>query len=208
MAVSDHSEPRGGFLGGAALNPAGFAWLVLAVVSALPLFWFGLSGLATEWAKPEYSHGPIIPILSFYMFLREMKFVPPPSGPVTDRWPGVAVIVFALALAAVGNLVRIDDIVFYALIIWVGGLLLTGFGWRRGIIFWPSVLHLVFMLPLPQFIYWKLNITLQFISSEIGVWLVALAGVPVFSTATSSIWASTSSRSPRPVRGCATCFRS
>ena len=180
MAVSDHSEPRGGFLGGAALNPAGFAWLILAVVSALPLFWFGLSGLATEWAKPEYSHGPIIPMLSFYMFLREMKFVPPPSGPVTDRWPGVAVIVFALALAAVGNLVRIDDIVFYSLIIWVGGLLLTGFGWRRGIIFWPSVLHLVFMLPLPQFIYWKLNITLQFISSEIGVWLVALAGVPVF----------------------------
>ena len=36
------------------------------------------------------------------------------------------------------------------------------------------------MLPLPQFLYWKLNITLQFISSEIGVWLVALMGVPVF----------------------------
>ena len=44
---------------------------------------------------------------------------------------------------------RIDDIVFYALIVWTWGLVLTGFGWRRGRVFWPSVLHLVFMLPLP-----------------------------------------------------------
>jgi exosortase D (VPLPA-CTERM-specific) len=171
---------KDGLLAAAGLNPAGLAWFLLAIVTALPLFWFGLAGLAFEWSRPEYSHGPIIPMLSFYMFLRELKFVPPTAQPVTDRWIGVMVIGFALMMAAVGNLVRIDDIVFYALIIWVGGLILTGFGFKRGIFFWPSVVHLVFMLPLPQFIYWKLNITLQFISSEIGVWIVRMAGVPVF----------------------------
>ena len=36
------------------------------------------------------------------------------------------------------------------------------------------------MLPLPQFIYWKLTIFLQLISSEMGVWFIQLAGVPVF----------------------------
>lgn len=159
---------------------AGAAWLVLAIVATLPLFRFGLAGLAEAWARPEFSHGPVIPLLSFYMFLREMKAVPPPDAPVTDRWPGVGVIVFALGLAAVGNLVRIDHLVFYALIVWTGGLVLTCFGWRRGIVFWPSVLHLVFMLPLPQFLYWKLNTTLQLVSSQIGVKLVALAGVPVY----------------------------
>ena len=52
MAVSDHSEPRGGFLGGAALNPAGFAWLVLAIVSALKLtnLWRYLSVIRSTWA--------------------------------------------------------------------------------------------------------------------------------------------------------------
>ena len=164
---------------------AGAAWLLVAVVATLPLFGFGLAGLAEAWARPEFSHGPVIPVLSFYMFLREMKAVPPlpplpPGTPVADRWPGVAVIALALALAALGNLVRIDHLVFYALILWTGGIVLTCFGWARGRVFWPSVLHLVFMLPLPQFLYWKVNTTLQLVSSEIGVKLVALAGVPVY----------------------------
>lgn len=165
---------------GAEISPTGLAWLALAVISTLPLFWFGLAGLAREWARPEFSHGPVIPILSFYMFLREMKAVPPNSAPITDRWPGVIVLGAGLMLAIVGNLVQIDDLVFYALIVWVGGLILTGFGWRRGIIFWPSVLHLVFMLPLPNFIYWKINTSLQLVSSEIGVAIVRLANVPVY----------------------------
>jgi exosortase D (VPLPA-CTERM-specific) len=158
----------------------GAAWLTFATLATLPLFWFGLAGLAEAWARPEFSHGPVIPVLSLYMFLREMKAVPPPGRPVTDRWPGVAVIGAALALAALGNLVRIDHLVFYALIVWVAGMVVTCFGLARGLAFWPSVLHLVFMLPLPQFLYWKVNTALQLVSSQLGVKLVALAGVPVY----------------------------
>jgi exosortase D (VPLPA-CTERM-specific) len=42
------------------------------------------------------------------------------------------------------------------------------------------VLHLIFMLPLPQFVYWQLTIFLQLVSSQLGVWFVELAGIPVF----------------------------
>ena len=70
--------PTGGALN---RNTAGTAWFILTVLSALPLFWFGLAGLADEWARPEYSHGPVIPVLSFYMYLRELKAVPPPAMP-------------------------------------------------------------------------------------------------------------------------------
>jgi exosortase D (VPLPA-CTERM-specific) len=167
----------------AGVSPAGIAgpaWLALAVLGALPLFGFGLRGLAEAWARPEFSHGPVIPVLSFYLFLHALKAVPPASRPVTDRWPGVATIALALALALLGNLVRIPDIVFYALIVWVWGLVLTGFGWRRGRGFWPAVLHLVFMLPLPQFLYWKVNTGLQMLSSQAGVEVLRLAGVPVY----------------------------
>jgi exosortase D (VPLPA-CTERM-specific) len=170
----------GRVFGSGRISTTGPLWLVFAIVSALPIFWFGLTGLVSHWSTPEYSHGPIIPLLSFYMFLREMKFVPPPAQEVTDRWVGTVVIGAALTLALLGNIVQIDHIVFYALIIWIAGLIFATFGFRRGLYFWPSVVHLVFMLPLPQFIYWKLNIQLQFVSSEIGVWLVRLAGVPVF----------------------------
>jgi exosortase len=51
------------------------------------------------------------------------------------------------------------------------------------------VLHLIFMLPLPQFLYWQMTIFLQLVSSELGVWFIDLPGIPVFgSKATSSIW--------------------
>jgi exosortase D (VPLPA-CTERM-specific) len=163
-----------------AADLAGPFWLALAVASALPPFWFGLTGLAEEWARPEFSHGPVIPVLSFYMFLREMKALPPAEGPGADRRPGAALMIFALALALAGNLARIDDLVFYALILWAGGLVLVGFGLRRGWFFWPSILHLVFMLPLPQFLYLQVNTGLQAVSSEVGVWIVRAAGVPVF----------------------------
>jgi len=159
---------------------SGLVWFLLAVVAPIPLFWYGFDALVRAWGTAEYSHGPLIPLLSGFMFMREMTQVPPVDRPVRDRWPGYAIVLFALALAAIGNLVQIADIVFYAIVIWVAGLVVTCFGLRRGWYFWPAVLHLVFMLPLPQFLYYQINIQLQFISSEIGVALVRAFGIPVF----------------------------
>jgi exosortase D (VPLPA-CTERM-specific) len=97
-----------------------------------------------------------------------------------DRRPGIALILFALLFGIFGNLVRIPDIVTYALILWVGGVVLVCMGWERGRRHQLPVLHLIFMLPLPQFVFWQLTIFLQLVSSELGVWFIRLAGVPVF----------------------------
>ncbi len=90
------------------------------------------------------------------------------------------VIGLALILAVLGNLMRIPDIVTYAFVFWVSGVVLAVFGWQRGKRHQLPVFHLVFMLPLPQFLYWKLTIFLQWVSSELGVWFVSLAGVAVY----------------------------
>ncbi|WP_171236710.1 VPLPA-CTERM-specific exosortase XrtD [Ruegeria sp. HKCCA6837] len=162
------------------VNAAGLFWFVLLLLGSVPVFWIGIVSLGAAWSTPEYSHGPLIPIISLYLFLRELRNMPPPHPVVPDRWPGVTVIAVALVIALLGNLTRIPDIVTYAMIIWTGGVMLTVFGWRRGIHHQLPVIHLVFMLPLPQFIYWKLTIFLQWVSSELGVWFVQLAGVSVF----------------------------
>jgi len=47
-------------------------------------------------------------------------------------------------------------------------------------LFWTGVLHLVYMLPLPQFLYWQLTIYLQLVSSELGVWFIEIMGISVF----------------------------
>jgi exosortase D (VPLPA-CTERM-specific) len=158
----------------------GLFWFVLAVLSAGVYFQTGVAALAEAWSLPEYSHGPLIPILSGFLFLRHLKRVPVLPGPVTDRGPGVALMVFAMVLGGVGRLIQINDFAAYAMILWVGGLLLLSFGWRQGRQFWPPVLHLVYMLPLPGVLYYGLSTWLQGVSSHLGVYFLDLLAVPVF----------------------------
>ncbi len=178
MATSDSVFSSG--LRPAGVNPVGLGLFVLLMVASVPIFWIGFVSLGQAWSTPEYSHGPLIPLISLYLFMRELRNSEPPEAQVRDRWPGVFVIVLALLLAVFGNLARIADIVTYAMILWTGGVVLATFGWKRGIKHQLPVLHLVFMLPLPQILYWKLTIFLQGVSSELGVWFVSMAGVSVY----------------------------
>jgi exosortase D (VPLPA-CTERM-specific) len=180
MISQDSARSRRGDLGLPISGLWGLIWLTVATFAAGAFFIDGLDALLTAWALPEYSHGPLIPVLSALLFLRQLKEYPPQPGSKGDRWPGVMVIVMAFLFGAVGKLSGIDDLVAYATIIWVGGILLVSFGWQTGKHFWPPVLHLVYMLPLPGVIYFKLTNGLQLISSEIGVWLLQLMSVPVY----------------------------
>lgn len=159
---------------------AGFALFVVLVLAGVSVFWSGFFALFEAWQLPEYSHGPLIPLLSFYLFLRQLNATPPPPARVNDRWVGVILVVFTLLIGMLGNVTRIPDIVTYGMIVWIYGVLLTCFGWRYGRQYWPPVLHLVFMLPLPAFMYWQVSINLQFVSSEIGVAIIRMMNIPVF----------------------------
>jgi len=162
-------------------RPLGLGWLVLLVAAAVPVFWLGFVSLGSAWMTAEYSHGPLIPLISLYLFLRELRQAPAiDPAAMVDRRPGIALIAAALLFGLFGNLVQIPDLVTYAFILWVGGVVLTVMGWQRGRQHQLPVLHLVFMLPLPQFVFWKLTIFLQLISSQVGVWFVELMDVPVF----------------------------
>ena len=181
MAVTQKTGGRGldlsyqGFVLG-----QGALWLILACVAAAIFFWPGLNDLWRAWQAPEYSHGPLIPVISSYLFLRQMKHVPERPGQVDARWPGVLVLLLAFAIGLLGNITRIEKLVALAVIVWVGGMILTSFGWRRGRQFWPPVLHLAFMMPLPFFLYWKTSLALQFTSSELGVALIRFMDIPVY----------------------------
>ncbi len=158
----------------------GLFWFGLLVAGAVLLFWPGIDSLLVAWATPEYSHGPLIPVLSTFLFLRQLKYVPVNTGDVGARWPGVVVITMAILLGSFGRVIEISDLVAYSVIIFVGGVLLTSFGWRTGRHLWPSVLHLVYMLPLPGVVYYLVSTKLQLISSVLGVYFLQLLNVPVF----------------------------
>ena len=64
---------------------------------SIPVFWLGLVSLGSAWMTAEYSHGPLIPLISLYLFLRELRTTPPaPSGTPADRRPGILLILIVL----------------------------------------------------------------------------------------------------------------
>ena len=154
-------------------------WLALAAAGALAFFWDGFVSLAEAWTRPEYSYGPVGPFITLYMSLREIKHRPvlADSG---SRVPGLLFFSFGLALGYMGNLSEIPDFIAYGFIVAIGGMILILAGTREGFRFWPGWLHLFFMLPLPNIVYWQVSTNLQIISSKIGVGFISLAGVPVF----------------------------
>ena len=158
----------------------GGAWLAVIALGATAFFWPGILSLVSGWGTPEYSYGPLVPVLSAYMFLRQMRDEPPTLSPTVNYIPGVVVLALAVVLGALGRLVQIEDLVSYALILWVGGTVLVSLGWRTGARFWPAVLHLIFMLPLPGVLYYGLSTYLQGVSSQLGVFFLQLLQVPVF----------------------------
>ena len=68
---------------GLRVNLPGFGGLVLLVLASLPIFSSGYFELFRAWSTPEYSHGPLIPLISLYLFLRELRRAPPadPADP-------------------------------------------------------------------------------------------------------------------------------
>ncbi|MEO0771803.1 MAG: VPLPA-CTERM-specific exosortase XrtD [Pseudomonadota bacterium] len=157
----------------------GAVMLAVMVLGAVPIFWLGLTSLAAAWVTAEYSHGPLIPLISLFLFIRGLRDAPRVSVPA-NRWPGVWVVALALCLAGLGNMAGIADVVSYALILWVAGVVLMCMGWDAGRRHQLAVFHLIFMLPLPQFLYWKVTVFLQALSSDLGVALIRLADIPVF----------------------------
>jgi exosortase D (VPLPA-CTERM-specific) len=68
----------------------------------------------------------------------------------------------------------------YAFLITLYGVLLSLMGWRAFRIILVPLLILIFMIPLPNFLYNNLSAQLQLVSSQLGVWIIRLFGISVF----------------------------
>ena len=160
-------------------NWTGAIVVALAFAAMLVFYRTGIVAMLEAWTRPEYSFGPLVPFVSAYMLLHEIRQRPLMENG-GSRWPGVALTGFGVLVGFVGNLSQIPYLIAYGFIISVGGLALILAGIRQGIRYWPGWIHLLFMLPLPNFLYWHLSGYLQRLSSKIGVEVIGVMGIPVF----------------------------
>jgi exosortase D (VPLPA-CTERM-specific) len=129
------------------------------------------------WDRPEYGHGMLIPFISAFLVWQQREELA--RLPFGGSWTGVVVLLLAVALNFIGKLAALFVIQQYSAVLGFYGVVLALVGWRVFQRLWVPLLLLLFMIPLPEFLYKNLSAQLQLYSSEIGVWFVRLFGVSV-----------------------------
>ena len=155
-------------------TPVLCAWVVLLVVVGYS-HRAALLSLAHAWSNPDYGHGPFVPLFSLYLLWHRRTMVE--SFPAKGSWWCVPF--FALSAAISGLAVyfhySIDGYALFPLLI---GLTLLMGNWRALHWAWPSIVFLVFMMPLPGFVVPMLSGPLQGISTKGSIYVIQVLGIP------------------------------
>lgn len=142
------------------------------------IFWDGFVWMFGKWELEEYNHGYLIPIVAFYLlWLRADQLN---KDNFSGSWVALLFVAGALGAFVLGELSSIYQIIQYGFLLALFGIIIAAIGWSGFRVVWVPFVYLLFMIPLPQFVYQGLSNELQLISSELGVAVIRLFGISVF----------------------------
>lgn len=153
-------------------------WPLLLLVLVPWFYGPALLNLVARWGEQEeYSHGFVIPLVSLYIVWERWAAIRALVAP--GGWWGVPVLLLALLMLVVGEISALYFLIHYSFIFLLLGLalVLLGIGCTR--LLMAPILILCFAIPLPYFIEIMLTAKLQLWSSELGVSMIRLTGMPV-----------------------------
>ena len=152
--------------------------VAIAVAALGWAFWPTLRELFDTWVShPEYSHGPLVPFFALYLLVkRKSAAVATPARP----WPviGFAVLVFAIALRLAGSATSFLPLEGLAFVLCLAGLAALAGGRSVLVRFWPPLVFLLFMIPLPYEASRLLGAQLQRIGTVATTYLLQCLGQP------------------------------
>ncbi len=128
--------------------------------------------------RPEYSHGPLLPLIAGWILWRERALLV--STDVRRAWWALPIVLAGAALAIMGNLAALAVAVQYGVAVILIGLLVAWIGPANARRSWIVSVLLLLMVPLPNFVLNGLSVDLQLLSSGIGVALLRLTDISVY----------------------------
>jgi len=151
------------------------AWGVL-LLGFLCTYWETLTKVVRVWySTPDYGHGFFVPIFAGFLLWQRQEMVDP--WPSKGTWWGVPFfVIFALVrwFCLFLNYERdIDSLLPFL----IGMTLILG-GWRALRWAWPSILFLIFMVPLPDFLAAAMGGKLQRGATIMSVYVLQTIGIP------------------------------
>jgi len=152
--------------------------LLLAYLIVFYIFRDGLSLMTQWWEKEEYSHGYMIPFVAAFLLWQRLNDLPAASR--NGAWSGFIFLGLGLCTFVLGELSALYTLIQYGFLLSLFGIALSFFGWSGMRLLWVVFVYLIFMIPLPNFLYANLSSQLQLLSSEIGVAVIRLFGISVY----------------------------
>lgn len=160
-------------------GPANFTWLVTAGVLILAAsiwaYWPTWVLLVSAWNRePDYSHGYfVIPLALYFLWARRHML---PGWRPQFGWPGLVLIIASIALRYAGARYYVDAIDAWSLVLWTAGVVWLIGGWRIVRWSWPSIVFLLFMIPLPWRAERLVSHPLQRVATKLSTWMLQCCG--------------------------------
>ena len=146
----------------------------------------GLAFMIHNWGAEEYSHGYLIPWVALYLAWQKQSRLLSVlrDAQVQQRLGGAAmgliILGLALLLYLMGELGTVYTLIQYGFVLAIYGIAIILLGWRGAWVIAAALLYLLFMIPLPSFLYNNLSASLQLLSSHLGVAFLRLMQVSVY----------------------------
>src|SRR4051794_10137497 len=152
--------------------------LAIALAALGWVYWPTLRELYETWVShPEYSHGPLVPIFALYLLFKRQSA---PTAASARPWPvvGFVALAFAIALRLAGSATSFLPLEGLSLVLCLGALAALAGGRAALVRFWPPLVFLLFMIPLPYEASRLLGAQLQQVGTLATTYLLQCFGQP------------------------------
>ena len=151
------------------------ACLLLAVLAWV--YWPTFVELYDTWTtSPEYSHGLLVPFFALYLLAKRK----PLDASTARSWPivGFGVLLFAIVMRLVGSATSFLPLEGLSFVLSLAALAALAGGRTALVRFWPPIVFLLFMIPLPYEASRLMGAELQRIATIASTFLLQCAGQP------------------------------
>ena len=169
------------------------ALLKLAIIIAsLAVLYAGVvKYLVSDWINlPDFSHGFLIPIVSFYFVYERRKQLSVLSP--SSNWLGLGLIIFGIALLLLGNLATEYFTMRFSMLVVFGGVILFLLGKEFFKALLLPIAFLIFMIPIPSILMDRITFPMQLFASKVAANTLYLVGIPILREGNVMLLANTS----------------
>lgn len=156
-------------------------FLLLGALAVVVLFLYGPSwSMAVRaWSRPDYSHGPLIPLISLYFVwhMRKRLYLMSTSPNLAAGLPLLWLGILTLLLGRAASVLIVE---LTSILIVAAGLTVCILGWRYLRALALPIGYLAFMVPIPDLFLSEIHWPFQIFMAKAAAWALPFAGIPVF----------------------------